>query len=176
MLECICSALPSLAVRTKLVVLLHAREAKKPTNTGRIAALAVTGSEVHVRGRPNEPADLSHLIEAGRRVVVLFPQDGAQVLTKSAEPTTLIVPDGSWRQASKMHRREQVLAPLPCVTLPELSAPHLRVRRETKTNGLSTLAAIAHALGILEGEAIKEALLSLDRSVAERVLRSRGRT
>lgn len=175
--RCVCAAIPSLTLRTRLVLLLHFEEAKKPTNTGRLAALAVTDSEVHIRGARDVPLDLASLADPSRRAVVLTPSDDAvpldaAFLAKDPRPITLVVPDGSWRQASKMPRREPALRRLERVRLVAVPQPPSTTRREPREDGLSTLAAIAHALTAIEDGGA--ALLALDRLVTERTLESRG--
>jgi len=168
---CVCAIMPRLHTRTHLLVILHDDEAKKPTNTGRLAALCSDNSQVLVRGRPNEPLELDFL--AGQNALVLCPDETATVIERSATPVTLVVPDGSWRQASKMPRREPRLRDLPRVKLPPLSSLLPELRRESKDNGLATFVAIAHALGILEDPAIERTLLAFYDVVTERILRAR---
>jgi DTW domain-containing protein len=168
---CVCALAPRLHTRTRLLVILHDDEAKKPTNTGRLAALCCDNSQVLVRGRRNEPLDLSFL--AGQNAAVLCPDETATVAQPVAGPFTLVVPDGSWRQASKMPRREPMLRDLPRITLPAMPPRMPRLRCETKDNGLSTFVAIAHALGLIEDPALERALLAFYDVVADRILRAR---
>jgi DTW domain-containing protein len=168
---CVCALVPRLHTRTHLLVILHADEAKKPTNTGRLAALCFDNSQVLVRGLRNQPLELGFLV--GQNAVVLCQDESATFVQRIEAPVTLIVPDGSWRQASKMPRREPMLRDLPRVTLPPLAAPLPPLRRETKDNGLPTFVAIAHALGIIEDPALEGALLAFYDVVAERILRAR---
>jgi len=168
---CVCALIPQLHTRTRLLVILPADEAKKPTNTGRLAALCTDNSQVLVRGRQDEPLDLGFLAE--HNALVLCPDETATVIERIASPVTLVVPDGSWRQASKIPRREPMLRDLPRVKLPPLSSQLPVLRRETKDNGLATFVAIAHALGILEDPAIEQSLLAFYGVVAERILRAR---
>jgi len=168
---CVCALIPRLHTRTRLLVILPAAEAKKPTNTGRLAALCTDNSQVLIRGLPNAPLDLRFL--AGQAAVVLCPDETATVVQRVATPVTLIVPDGSWRQASKMPRREPMLRDLPRIKLPPVAAPGRALRRETKDNGLATFVAIAHALGLLEDPALEQALLGFYDVVVERILRAR---
>jgi len=168
---CVCALMPRLHTRTRLLVILHAAEAKKPTNTGRLAALCSDNSQVLVRGRRNEPLDLGFL--AGQNAVVLCPDESATLLQRATLPLTLVVPDGSWRQASKMPRREPMLRDLPRVRLPALTPRAPALRRETKDQGLATFVAIAHALGIIEDPALEQTLLEFYDVVAERIVRAR---
>ena len=55
---CICDLLPQppLETRTRLVIVIHRYEHRKPTNTGRLAAECLARSEVLVRGHIEEPS------------------------------------------------------------------------------------------------------------------------
>jgi DTW domain-containing protein len=168
---CVCALMPRLNTRTRLLVILHAAEAKKPTNTGRLAALCSDNSQVLIRGRRNEPLELGFL--AGQNALVLCPDETATLVQAVTAPLTLIVPDGSWRQASKIPRREPMLRDLPRVRLPPLLELPRALRKETKDQGLATFVAIAHALGIIEDPALEQALLAFYEVVVERILRAR---
>ena len=67
-------------------------------------------------------------------------------------PVVLIVPDGTWRQASKVKRRVPGLTGVPCVSVSGEARLRYRLRAEAHAHGLSTIEAIARAMGILEGE------------------------
>ena len=96
------------------------------------------------------------------------------IAARVAPPYTLIVPDGSWRQASKMGQREEALRHVQRVKLAAGAPSRYRLRRETKPEGLATLEAIARALGVLESHAVEDALLAVFDLMVERTLRSRG--
>ena len=185
---CICDQLPSLATRSRLVLLVHYREARKPTNTGMLAATCLQSATMHVLGEGTaaQPAaerpDFGQLIAADEQAVLLFPADDAVPIdawVRAAAPTrpVLIVPDGNWRQASKMRGRIPGLNALPCVTLPTAAPTAYRLRAEPKDGGLATLEAIAHALFHLEGEtgpAVAAELTRVFQSMVERTLWLRG--
>jgi DTW domain-containing protein YfiP len=100
----------------------------------------------------------------------LFPHEGATPLgalsgAAGRQPVTLIVPDGNWRQASKVRNRVPGLREVPCVSLPP-GAP--------STSGLSTIEAIARAMGLLEGEPVRRALERVFHAMVERTLWARG--
>ena len=109
--------------------------------------------------------------------LLLFPHEGATPLTEfvsSARPLVLIVPDGTWRQASKVRNRVPGLEGVRCVSLPTGPPSAYRLRFEAHRDGLATMEAIARALGILEGDHIQRALDNVFRAVVERTLWSRG--
>src|ERR1019366_3265284 len=54
---CVCALMPNprIATRTRLVLLIHRFEDRKPTNTGRLAAECLANSTVIVRGHESQP-------------------------------------------------------------------------------------------------------------------------
>jgi DTW domain-containing protein len=179
---CLCGLIPALVTRTNLVLVIHRAEDRKSTNTGRLAALAISGSRVVVRGRDADPAD-ELTWSADTRPLLLFPHEDAVPLASFASmagdhrSVTLIVPDGTWRQASKVRHRVAGLRDVPCVSLPVGEPSIYRLRAEAHPFGLATLEAIARALRVLEGDRgaeVEGALLQLFRTMVERTLWSRG--
>jgi DTW domain-containing protein YfiP len=168
--------MPRLVTRTRVVLFIHRFEHRKPTNTGLLAASCLVGSEVHVRGDKSDTA-APFVCPEGSRPLVLFPYEGATPLDQvepADAPVTLIVPDGSWRQASKVYKRVPGLAELPCVALPPGPPSIYRLRTEAHADGLSTIEAIARALGILEGVDVQRALERVFLAMVERTLWARG--
>ena len=173
---CVCSLMPRFTTRTRLCLIIHRFEDRKPTNTGRLAAECLTESEVIVRGHEGRPVDTFEA-KPGTVPLLLFPHEGARDLRELvglAEPVTLVVPDGSWRQAFKMRQRVQGLESVQCVTLPPGPPSQYRLRFESHDQGLATVEAIARAFGILEGPHIEEALLGVFGAMVERTLWARG--
>jgi DTW domain-containing protein YfiP len=173
---CLCALIPRLETRTRLVLYIHRFEERKPTNTGLLAASCLTRSEVRFRGGPD---DLSRpfTCEDGTEPLVLFPYEGATPLDRfptNGAPVTLVVPDGNWRQASKMYKRVPGLAGLRCVALPEGPRSDYRLRSEAHQDGLSTLEAIARAIGILESKDVQRAMERVLLAMVERTLWARG--
>jgi DTW domain-containing protein YfiP len=174
---CVCDLIPRLTTRTRLVLVIHRIEDRKTTNTGRLAAACLTESQVLVRGLEASPSDRVQF-PPGTRPLFLFPFDGAADLREfvgGESPVTLIVPDGTWRQASKVRQRVRGLEAVPCVKLPAGGAPtRYRLRSESHDDGLATMEAIARAFGILEGDAVEQALLGVFAAVVDRTLWARG--
>ena len=112
--RCICHAIPLLDLQTRVCLVIHAKELKRTTNTGRLALQALKNSEMHVRGEGKEKLDLSEILDPVYQPLLLYPSDDAVELDADfvaslKKPVLLIVPDGNWRQASKVHHRHQEL-------------------------------------------------------------------
>ncbi len=161
------------ATRTRLLVVRHGREAEKSTNTARIAALALPSLRI-VDYRPYADGDTSEMERALGELAapaLLFP-GGTSAL--EAPPSDLVVLDGTWRQARKMLKALPALAALPRLSLPPLEREGPRLRHSPHADNLSTLQAIAAALGRLEGPEKAEPLFRLHDLVVERVFIGRG--
>lgn len=176
---CMCHLIPSLDIKTKIALVIHTKELKRPTNTGRLAVKALKNSVMKIRGRGTEGLDLTDLLDDNYRSVLFYPCDEAVELTKefiseSSKPVQLIVPDGNWRQASKVHRRHKELADLPRVMISALNTNKFFMRKENTPEGMATLQAIAHALKIIEGDEVFESLIAVYNKKLKRTLQSRG--
>jgi hypothetical protein len=58
------------------------------------------------------------------------------------------------------------------ISTPDVSRFHLRAQH--RPDRMATLQAIAHALGVIEGDLVKQALMNLYRAKVERTLLGRG--
>jgi DTW domain-containing protein YfiP len=178
---CICTLLPRLETRTRVVLVVHQLEANKPTNTGLLAARCLANSAVVYRGRPPAGADAATPAFGdlpGVQHLMLYPHPSATPVAAwrgSKDAIVLLVPDGTWRQAARTRAR---LAPdprtIPCVSLPASSSGR-RLRTASAPQRMATLEALARALGVLEGPEIERALLRVYRIMTERTLWSNGR-
>jgi DTW domain-containing protein YfiP len=177
--RCVCALIVPLATATRVVVVMHRREWAKTTATAHLAALALPQCEIRVRGEQGEPVQTADLLDPARRSLLLFPSEDAATLTPAfvaadPRPVTLIVPDGSWGQAAKVHKREPALAAVPRVVLPPGPPSRYRLRHEPREGGLATFEAIARALGVLEGPAAQQRLEALLLAMVEGTLATRG--
>jgi DTW domain-containing protein len=159
-----------------LSLVIHAKELKRTTNTGRLALHALVNSEMHIRGGLEKRLDLSPLLSPEYDSYVLYPSPDAVEIDqlKPQKPVQLIVSDGNWRQASKINTRHPELRHLPRIKV-NLQQPALHhLRKEHFSEGLSTLEAIALALAGLEGETVGESLMALYRAKLSATLIGRG--
>lgn len=170
---CLCGALPRLPVRTRVVLLTHRIERTRSTNTGRLVARLLDGAEVRVRGEigPQPRAPLPE----GRRLL-LFPSPGARVLSPDdarGAPVVLLVPDGNWNQARRACRRDPDAQGAEPVTLPAGAPSRYGLRRAPHEGALSTLEAVARALGLLEGADIERRMMEAFDVWVHRAMRVR---
>lgn len=175
---CLCALVPRVFTRTRVVLVMHQLELNKPTNTGRLAIRCLPNSAVVVRGLGyGAPAEEGVPEDGGTRLL-LFPHADAQPLERwrdAAAPITLIVPDGTWRQAARARRRVPGLDQIPCVALPAPPPISHRLRQPARPGRLSTMDAIARALGVLEGAEVEAPLAHIHRVMVDRTLWTNGR-
>src|SRR5262249_34679134 len=140
------------------------------------AAACLASSEIVVRGHASRP-DAPLAFDAATQPLLLYPTADAISLERfssSPRPVTLVVPDGTWRQASKVRRRVAGLEDVPCVFIARGAPSSYRLRAEAHEGRLSTIEAIARAMGMLEGPLVQRALELVFRAVVERTLWARG--
>ena len=177
--RCICAEIPRLTLKTKISLIIHAKELKRTTNTGRLALKALTNSQMRIRGENKARVDLSDLLIPSYRTLLFYPSDNAvelthELLAGSHLPIHLIVPDGNWRQASKVHYRHHELKDVLRVKISSANTAQFHMRAENTEAGMATLEAIAHAMGIIESEIVKKDLLKLYELKLKHTLEGRG--
>ncbi len=158
--HCLCALIPALVPHTRVVVLQHPSESRHALNTARLAVLGLAGA----RRLVGEYFRHEQWAESGWAPHVLFPGEGAQVLTPgcaaaAAGPMQLIVPDGTWTHARKLLHINPELAALPRVMLPAGLTTRYRVRHADIAGALSTIEAVTHALNAIEAPRNFDALL-----------------
>lgn len=176
---CMCSLIPRLKTKARLCLVIHAKELKRTSNSGRLAVQALENSDMKIRGEGREALDLSSILSDSYRSVLFYPSDEAQELTaafvaEDPRPIQLIVPDGNWRQAGKVHIRHQELAHLPRVKITAINTAKHHLRAEHMPEGMSTLEAIAKAFSVIESKEIGQSLEALYQEKLQRTLKARG--
>ncbi len=178
--ECICALAPRPAIRTEFIIVCHAKEVQRASNTARLAQLAMPGTKILLRGLKDRMIPGSEFARPGAAVYVLFPADDAVELNEAfvcslEKPLVIVVPDGSWRQAKSAVRREAGICQLPRLKLPAGPASRYLLRTQPSLDKVSTYEAIARAVGILEGEDKQRILEEYFDEKVRRTLRARGR-
>ncbi len=154
---CVCAHLPSLAPRTKVLILQHPREHRVAIGTARMAARCLTGSTLVVGTSLDEHEGVRRaLADPSAPPILLWPGEGARDLASDppAGPVTLVTVDGTWHLAKKLLKLNPLLAALPRYAIAPERPSAYRIRREPRAECLSTIEALAQALGLLEGDPV----------------------
>lgn len=155
---------------------MHHREERLDTNTAFYLTKLLPNSTIIKRGLKGEEELDLQLGTPPYKDVLLYPTEQALSLDEIIErPIHLIIPDGSWRQASKVAKREKALEHTPRIKIqgPKQSLFHLR--KAPQPYYLCTFEACAYALGELEGPEIKGQMLKIFETVVYHHLKSRGK-
>jgi hypothetical protein len=136
-------------------------------------------------------APLAHaLADPERPPVLLYPGPNARNILREppAGPVTLVVVDGTWAQARTVVRDNPILNALPRYAFAAPEPSRYRIRREPRAEYCSTIEALMHVLGVLEGdperfrallvpfEAMIDAQLACERSAPAQRTRYRRTT
>ena len=139
--------------------------------TARMASLCLPNSELHVgRSFDDHAAVLRALSDPARPAVLLYPGESAtDVLSEPPKgPVTLVVVDGTWWQAKSIVRDNQVLRALPRYAFLAPTPSEYRIRKEPKDEYVSTIEALVHVLGAVEGDAARfESMLTPFRAMID---------
>ena len=160
---CWCHYLPSppITCNTKVIVLQHPRESRRAIRTCRMLELGLSpGSCLVFEGTSFscENSLVSSLINQSN-TFLLYPGKGAICLDnlchmkdrqESSSAITLVLLDGTWREAKSILRNSPLLQTLPKVTLKAGEPSEYVVRSQPALGGLSTLEAAARAIEVLE--------------------------
>jgi tRNA-uridine aminocarboxypropyltransferase len=167
--DCLCADIPVVPTRTRIVIVRHASELYRSSNSGRLAHLALPNSEILDHAIEGAPIDDARLAIAGSWL--LYPEGEPRTRAPEPPPSRLIVLDGTWQQSRRMRQRLIGLRGLPVLRLPDEEAPPDRLRASPGRGLVSTIEAIARALRLLEGDAPADAL---DRLFARAVANARA--
>ncbi len=126
-----------------------------PIGTARMAARCLVDSALAVgTDLDTHPKVVQALGDVTRRPVLLWPGPDAEDLATSppSGPVTLFAVDGTWAQAKKLLKLNPVIAALPRYGIAPAAPSEYRIRRPPRAECLSTIEALATALGVLEGD------------------------
>ncbi len=168
---CYCAHVTPIATTTRVVLLQHPRERDVPIGTARMASLCLPNSEIHVGVHWRGSTALARaLSDPSRPAVLLYPGEGAIDVVRDPPkgPVTLVVVDGTWWQTKKVVRENPELAALPRYAFTPPSPSEYRIRREPNETCVSTIEALVHVLGALEGDGERfRALLAPFRAMVD---------
>ena len=162
-ISCFCDQLIQINSALSWSVIMHRRESYLSSNTGRLAKNTFENCDIHLRGDIDNPLDWEEIIPKDKLTYFLFPSEDAicisELVSISPDKLHFIVPDGSWSQAKKVHRRESALKNIPCVKLEEKKyVSNYHCRKQPKPNFLCTYESMGKVIESIEGESQVESL------------------
>jgi DTW domain-containing protein YfiP len=168
---CYCSALVKVDNTTKILIIQHPLEQKHPFNTGRMAHLCLSHSELIV-AETLSTIQLASILNTPS--ALLYPslpwlpytleiKSGKKESAVHSNIQQLIVIDATWNKSKKILHLHPALQNLPRHHLKGNLSSNYQIRKTTVANGLSTLESIVKALNTMEpkgeGEGGFEAML-----------------
>lgn len=120
---CLCTWQLYLQSSIDFILLMHPKEPYKTSNTGRlIAAMFPDNTEAFMWSRTDLPARFFDMLEdSNRHPVLLYPPNDSQLaptnIVPSKKKTTVIILDGTWKQAARMAKLSPYLQNIPRVSL-----------------------------------------------------------
>jgi DTW domain-containing protein YfiP len=153
---------------TRACILQHLGERKTAIGTARMAHLSLPNSELHLGVSFVDHPRVRELA-AAPGTALLFPGEGAldPAVLVGRPPSTVMVVDGTWSQARKVIARNPFLQSLPRLAFTPERPSNYRIRAEPSAECVSTIEALVHLLGALEGapERFRPILEAFDRMV-----------
>lgn len=159
--NCYCQHIKKFDAKIKFVILIHKLEFRRRVATGRMSHLCLEHSAL-IPGYNYTNHDLVNSIIADPKnyPVVLYPGPHATNLTStndeqrasffpSDKQLVVFVADGTWSTASKIVRRSENLLALPQICFTPSKASNFRVRKQPKSNCVSTIEAIHEVIELL---------------------------
>ena len=124
--------------------------------TARMAHLSLPNSVLRVGLDFSDDAEVNAELAEARPTYVLFPRPGALDIRdlRGRPAATLIVLDGTWRQARKLLRLNPWLQRLPAVSFTPTHPSEYQIRKQPAAHCVSTIEALAEALRLLEPEGL----------------------
>lgn len=155
--NCFCDKLNLIKLGTKVSFIMFRKEVNLPSNTAHVALKSLENSQNFERGHHGFSLEPNFINQYEYHPLFLFPAEDAVELTPKLlmeidKPINLIIPDGTWRQAKKIHRREPLLESVQQVKITPSTKSIYPLRRQKFEEGLCTYEAMAQALKIIEGE------------------------
>ncbi|WP_444901159.1 tRNA-uridine aminocarboxypropyltransferase [Microbulbifer sp. SSSA007] len=176
---CYCTALVKVANTIKVLIIQHPLEGKHPFNTGRMAHLCLSNSEMIIAEKLSG-SELDTLLDTPS--ALLYPSLGwlpdnidldidsfISDSDSNQQPviTQLIVIDATWKKSKKILHLNPQLQTLPRVNLSGGLKSNYTIRKTSISNGLSTIESIVQAMQLLEQKTDFQRLLKpFERMIA----------
>jgi len=167
---CLCAELPKIRTNIQIIIVRHVTEEWLTSNTARLATLMLSNARILPYGG-GERFDAQSLY--GEDTLLLTPD--AKPMVPTTPPRRLVLLDGTFRQARRMFKKIPELHNIKQCSLLSTGQRIPGLRRPPRSDGLSTIEAIAHALAQFERYELAEPLLATYAEFVRRSNLTRGR-
>lgn len=168
---CFCAEIQAVPTRTRLLILQHPQEAKKPLGTARLVSLALPGAVHRVGlswrslsaalGEAADPKEWAVLFLGGLKESQKHLTEAPfQIVTRKGEPVApqrikgVVLLDGNWKQSKTLWWRNAWLLKLSRIVInPSRESAYGSVRKQPRRECLSTIEAAAETLDGLDASA-----------------------
>lgn len=151
---CICSHINTVNTSLEIVIIQHEKERHHAKNTARLVSLCIPSTRIVPANDVIAMRSLSkHCLP--RHSVLVYPSECSTPIenvdaVSRSEIRTLILIDGSWKQAFGLVKQNPWLAKLPAFHFITAPTSNYAIRHTQLSNALSTLEATAYAIQCLD--------------------------
>lgn len=176
---CVCEEIKPVSIRSNISLVVHVSELTLTSNTAQFIQKMIPGqAQIFIRGAENARFTPDPILQREGQQLFLFPSEDSlelnpDFLKNNPGPHHLIVPDGKWTQAIKVRNREEAFKKMQAVRLPPGIVAEYMLRKARHPEWVSTYESVAHALGILEGEKVRDDLMAFFRTWVKRTMYNR---
>jgi len=142
----------------KFTLLTHFKELGKPSNTGKLVVEILGSAARQIRwDRINPPANLVKEIESGG-VALIYPGAADEAGGDLTGISHVILIDGTWHEARRIHQRSPYLQKVRRVCLKPAGKSVYNLRKNQKESGLCTAECVMEILRSTGNSAVAERL------------------
>ncbi len=191
--SCMCNFINKrIKLKTKITLLIHYKEYIRITNTGKLIKVVLDNYDIIKIGEKDNPLErnIDKIILKDYTNIILFPTANLNLeeyLTNKMshrsksekslnQKINIIIPDGTWKQASKIIRKSHNLAQLTKVKIPLndekllIGSDLVSLRKNLSSDRKSTFEAIIGALQIIENNSeLKNIMIELYRNFTSKM-------
>lgn len=151
---CICAHINTVDTLLNIIILQHEKEAYHAKNTARLISLCIPTSRIVLT---NDVQAMQHLKKecSFEHTALIYPSDKSMPIENTAHTrlqqfSTLLLIDGSWKQAFGMVKQNPWLTTLSAFHFTVAPTSNYAIRHTKLEHALSTLEATAYAISCLE--------------------------
>lgn len=151
---CICSYINTVDTSLDIVVIQHEKEALHAKNTARLISLCIPTSRTVLTNDVQAMSSLARECSFAHTALI-YPSDTSMSIERTARTrltqfSTLLLIDGSWKQAYGIVKKNPWLETLPAFHFTSAPGSNYDIRHTKLAHALSTLEATAYAISCLE--------------------------